>query len=230
MKKCLMILPFFLHGPSVFACISCNKLVRDGIYNTLFYPNLFAMLAAFAVLFIIVLALAKLATKRYTVRLANDPGLKEPAYAPLAAASAILGIGLGGFADGIVLHQILQWHEMLTNILPADTVVNKSINMFWDGIFHLFTWFTTMIGVWLLWRLLKKKNINRSGYLLSGGMLAGWGIFNIIEGIIDHHILGLHNVREIALNHDLWNYSFLTIGFLLVSIGLLLIRKGKKLW
>lgn len=26
----------------------------------------------------------------------------------------LLGIGFGGFVDGIVLHQLLQWHHMLT--------------------------------------------------------------------------------------------------------------------
>lgn len=31
------------------------------------------------------------------------------------AAGILLGLGLGGFFDGIVLHQILQWHHMLTD-------------------------------------------------------------------------------------------------------------------
>ena len=26
----------------------------------------------------------------------------------------LMGVGLGGFIDGILLHQILQWHHMLT--------------------------------------------------------------------------------------------------------------------
>jgi uncharacterized membrane protein len=30
------------------------------------------------------------------------------------APAFIMGLGLGGFIDGIVLHQILQWHHMLT--------------------------------------------------------------------------------------------------------------------
>lgn len=99
--------------------------------------------------------------------------------------------------------------------------------MFWDGIFQLFTLFTIVVGVILLCRLLKRQNINRSGNVLSGGMLAGWGIFNLVEGIIDHHILGLHNVRELTTDHDFWNYSFLLFGVILVIIGLLLIRKNE---
>src|SRR5215203_5499138 len=46
-------------------------------------------------------------------------------------------LGLGGFFDGIVLHQILQWHHMLTSAgYPADSVENLNINTFLDGIFH----------------------------------------------------------------------------------------------
>ncbi len=29
--------------------------------------------------------------------------------------ATILGVGLGGFVDGIVLHQVLQWHHMLSS-------------------------------------------------------------------------------------------------------------------
>lgn len=101
---------------------------------------------------------------------------------------------------------------MLTNKIPGDTVVNKSVNMFWDGIFHTFTLITTCIGIYLLWKLLNRTNINRSGYLLLGGMSMGWGLFNLVEGIIDHHILKLHNVRELSPDQDIWNYGFLALG------------------
>ncbi|RYF47809.1 MAG: DUF2243 domain-containing protein, partial [Cytophagaceae bacterium] len=101
----------------------------------------------------------------------------------------VIGIGLGGFIDGIVLHQILQWHEMLSAKIPNTEYVGKSINMFWDGIFHFFCLLVTLVGIVLLWKLLKRNDINRSGKLLSGGLLLGWGLFNIVEGVIDHHLL-----------------------------------------
>jgi len=194
----------------------------------MFYPNLLAMLSAFIVLFLIIFFFSRLATKRYKTRLINNPNVKELFTAPLASAAIVLGIGLGGFADGVVLHQILQWHEMLTNKIPADTLVNKSINMFWDGIFHLFTLGTTIAGAVLLWRLFKRENINQSAYVFIGGLLAGWGIFNLVEGIIDHHILGLHNVRELTADKVFWNYMFLVMGVVLVVVGMFLIKKGKQ--
>jgi uncharacterized membrane protein len=61
-----------------------------------------------------------------------------------------LGIGLGGFVDGIVLHQILQWHHMLTSEgdYPKTTVAGLETNTLWDGLFHAATWIAVAIGVW----------------------------------------------------------------------------------
>ena len=54
------------------------------------------------------------------------------------APGILLGIGLGGFVDGIVLHQILQWHHMLTSEgdYPPTTVAGLETNTLWDGLFH----------------------------------------------------------------------------------------------
>jgi uncharacterized membrane protein len=56
------------------------------------------------------------------------------------SAGILLGLGMGGFFDGIVLHQLLQWHHMLTSAgYPADSVPNLEVNTFWDGLFHAST-------------------------------------------------------------------------------------------
>ena len=57
---------------------------------------------------------------------------------PLIAAGTLLGIGMGGFVDGILFHQILQVHNMLSAKYPPTTLVNAEINMVWDGLFHAF--------------------------------------------------------------------------------------------
>ncbi len=80
----------------------------------------------------------------------------------LITASILLGIGLGGFLDGIILHQLLQVHSMLSAKLPQDTVVNVKISMFWDGVFHLFTWITTVSGLGVLWHLLLRVRALRT--------------------------------------------------------------------
>jgi uncharacterized membrane protein len=62
----------------------------------------------------------------------------------------LIGVGMSGFVDGIVLHQIAQWHHMLSNIVPPHTMEYKRVNMTWDGLFHALTWIVTLIGILLL--------------------------------------------------------------------------------
>ncbi|MBV8486876.1 MAG: DUF2243 domain-containing protein, partial [Planctomycetaceae bacterium] len=78
---------------------------------------------------------------------------------PLISAGTLLGVGLGGFVDGIVFHQILQVHNMLSGKYPATTLVNSEINMFWDGLFHAFCWIMTVLGVALLWRAGRRSEV-----------------------------------------------------------------------
>src|ERR687894_30198 len=103
---------------------------------------------------------------------------------PLIAAGTTLGIGLGGFLDGILFHQLLQLHNMLsarypkTGVDAATALVNIEINMFWDGLFHAFTWALTALGLALLWRAVKRADVPLQGRVLFGGMVFGWGLFN----------------------------------------------------
>lgn len=136
---------------------------------------------------------------------------------PLTRAGICLGVGLGGFLDGILFHQIFQVHSMLSARLPKDSVRNMEINMFWDGIFHSFTWIMTAIGVLLLFRAAFVRNILWSGHLLVGSMFLGWGLFNLIEGITNHHILHLHHVVE-SRGQSIYDLCFLLSGVVL-SIG-----------
>lgn len=134
--------------------------------------------------------------------------------------AVLLGIGLGGFLDGIVLHQLLQWHSMLSNVVPPTNLEAMHLNMFWDGVFHAATWIITLSGVMLLWR----SGIAGTTPPLRrfvGALLIGWGAFNLVEGVIDHHLLQLHNVREV-LDPAVWNIVFLALSLIILCIGLAL--------
>ncbi len=139
-------------------------------------------------------------------------------------AGILLGIGFGGFVDGIVLHQILQWHHMLTSegSYPATTVAGLEANTLADGLFHAAAWAFALAGVWKLHRA-PERGTRRQ---LIGLMLVGWGLFNLVEGLIDHQLLGLHHVRagDGELAYDL---AFLALGALLVAGGLSLARGGR---
>jgi uncharacterized membrane protein len=147
--------------------------------------------------------------------------------ASLRAPGIVLGLGLGGFVDGIVLHQILQWHNMLSDTArwAPTTVDNMEANMLADGLFHAATWILVTAGLWLLWRALR-EGAPGGGVELVGWMLAGWGIFNVAEGIVDHLILGIHHVRE-GGSELAWDLGFLAFGLALILAGWLLARSGE---
>lgn len=146
---------------------------------------------------------------------------------PLIAAGTLLGIGMGGFVDGILFHQILQIHSMLSAKLPKTSIVNVEVNMFWDGLFHAFTWMMTALGLAMLWRAGQKPEVPWSSRTFAGSLLLGWGIFNLVEGIIDHHILGIHHVVE-KLGLSIYDYLFLLVGAVFAFIGTLLVRQGRQ--
>lgn len=147
------------------------------------------------------------------------------------AAGIFLGLGLGGFFDGIILHQVLQWHHMLTSAgYPADTLGNLELNVMWDGFFHISTYIFTAIGMTLLWRKALQPHAPWSGKMLVGAILMGFGIFNLVEGVIDHHLLGIHHVNE-TVPPDQWIYwdlGFLVSGALMLIGGWLLLGAGQR--
>jgi uncharacterized membrane protein len=152
---------------------------------------------------------------------------------PLIAAGTMLGIGMGGFVDGIVFHQLLQVHNMLSAQYPTTgldaerLVVNLEINMFWDGLFHAFTWVMTALGLALLWKAVQRPDVPLSTRTFVGSLALGWGLFNLVEGIIDHHLLHIHHVTE-THNHLIWDLAFLASGLLLIGIGWTLIHAGRR--
>lgn len=137
----------------------------------------------------------------------------------------LLGLGLGGFVDGIILHQVLQWHHLLTSTgeHPPTTVEGLKVNILADGLFHGATWLLSVAGLIALWRIVRRDDVRHYGRSLFGWILAGWGIFNLVEGFVDHHILGIHHVRP-GPNEALYDIAFLLLGALLLGVGLALAR------
>ena len=149
-----------------------------------------------------------------------------PHRRPLLAAGLALGIGMGGFVDGILFHQILQLHNMLSARIPNTDYVGAKVNMVWDGLFHAGVWTITAVGIVLLWRAGRREGADLSGRLLIGALLMGWGLFNLVEGVIDHHLLQLHHVYE-PMGLSIWDYAFLAWGALMLLGGFSLIRQRR---
>jgi uncharacterized membrane protein len=127
-------------------------------------------------------------------------------------AALLLGVGLGGFLDGIVLHQILQWHQMLSAVVAPHSMEAMQRNMTADGLFHAATWIVTFAGVLLLWSAAAKTGRMPSWRELSGWLFLGWGWFNLIEGVVDHHLLELHHVRDLPAHVPFYDWLFLAVG------------------
>ena len=155
---------------------------------------------------------------------------RDPAPGPALsrASGLLLGLGLGGFVDGIVLHQVLQWHHVVSDVEghPVDTVAGLEVNTLADGFFHLGTWALVVAGSLsgvVAWRRGRQAP---SWSFHLGLLLLGWGIFNLVEGAVDHHLLGIHHVRDDLGGPVAWDVGFLVFGGLLVVAGWLLHRRG----
>ncbi|MCE6950639.1 DUF2243 domain-containing protein [Cereibacter sphaeroides] len=162
-----------------------------------------------------------------TLRSRSGP---QPAAFPLAA-GILLGLGLGGFFDGILLHQILQWHHMATSAgYPADSLGNLRLNTTLDGLFHLGTYLFTLGGLALLWRAARRTHVRWGVRPLVATLLMGFGLFNVVEGLVNHNILGLHHVNETVPREQWiwWDLGFLLWGALMLGGGWALWRRSPE--
>lgn len=129
-----------------------------------------------------------------------------------SAAGLCLGIAAGGFFDGILLHQLLQWHHLLSNLegAPFDDL---RFQIFADGLFHVATYLLAGVGLWLLWRRPRAPRF-------WGDLLIGFGLWHILDAVLVHWILGLHNIRVDAADPLVWDLAFFAIGIVAVVLGL----------
>jgi uncharacterized membrane protein len=149
--------------------------------------------------------------------------MQEAGRGSVIAASSVLGMGLGGLADGIIFHQLLQTHSMLSAKVDRTSIVGLETNMFWDGVFHASTWTLIALGLGLLWRSIHRKTVNVPTRILVGGLAIGLGLFNLVEGTINHHLLELHHVVENSASTR-FDWAFLAFGGVLVIVGRVLTR------
>ena len=172
-------------------------------------------------------------TTRAIDRRPEDARPRAAGRRSMVVPGVLLGLGLGGFVDGILLHQILQWHHMRSGDGPGGgesltTVGGLEANTIADGLFHTATWLLVVAGVFMLWDRSRANGGMRSWTELAGLLLIGWGVFNLVEGVIDHQILGIHHVRDDEGAPLGWDLGFLASGAVLVAVGWLMARPGGR--
>lgn len=132
----------------------------------------------------------------------------------------ILGVGAMGAIDEIVFHQVLQWHHFYSDTTTSRQIVS-------DGLLHLFTLTMLILGALRLWRERRRLADVVTDRPFGAGVLLGLGGFQLFNGIVDHKILRLHQIREDTddlLPYDLaWNVG----AVLLLVAGWLLWRRHR---
>ena len=152
----------------------------------------------------------------------------EKRRSPLIAAGVFMGAGLGGFVDGIILHQILQWHNMFSAQIPPNDLVSAKVNMFWDCLFHAAVWVMTAIGLNLLWRAGARRDVPWSGRTFFRLASCRLGIVQFDRRHDRSSDTGIHHVYEYTDNKLPWDLAFLASGAVLLLGGWSLIRSGQN--
>jgi uncharacterized membrane protein len=131
----------------------------------------------------------------------------------------LVGIGLAGTLDEVVLHQLLGWHHFYDRSTPTAGLVS-------DGLFHLFSTVVLVIG--LIQLVERRRTTQDPPRVALGGILLGAGAFNLYDGTIQHKLLGLHQVREGVPDNLPYDLGFLAIAATAVLAGALLLRHARQ--
>ncbi|MDQ0227528.1 putative membrane protein [Metabacillus niabensis] len=130
----------------------------------------------------------------------------------------LLGIGFVAFIDEAIFHQLLHWHHFYDKSVTAVGLIS-------DGLFHAFSWFATVAALFMY------ADVRRHHAYLKGvwwgGFFIGAGGFQLYDGIIQHKLMRIHQIRYDVniLPYDLtWNI----LAFLMVIVGIILMRSNKR--
>jgi len=134
----------------------------------------------------------------------------------------LLGFALGGFFDGILLHQVLQWHHLLSNV---NAVQEMRIQIMADGMFHLLMYVIAAVALVKLWRARVATTAAGAGHRLWGAALIGFGAWHIADGVFSHWVTGIHRIKIDSPNPLTWDLIwFLVFGVLPSFIGWWMLR------
>ncbi|MGF6274971.1 putative membrane protein [Massilia sp. UYP11] len=135
---------------------------------------------------------------------------------PWARWGAALGFALGGFFDGILLHQILQWHHLLSLVPGIDDL---RLQVLWDGYFHLLMYVVALAGLFGLWRAQRRGPV-AWGRPLAGALLVGFGAWHAVDALLSHWLLGIHRIRIDSPNPLSWDLLWLVaFGIAPLALG-----------
>lgn len=127
-----------------------------------------------------------------------------------AAAGILIGTALSGFFDGILLHQVLQWHHLLS-LVDSPAVQDIRVQILADGLFHLLMYIVAAIGLALLWKSHREFSTPDAARWLFGTVLLGFGLWNFVDVGLFHWIMRIHRIRVDVDNPMFWDVSWLIL-------------------
>ncbi|MFN3668957.1 MAG: DUF2243 domain-containing protein [Brevundimonas sp.] len=138
----------------------------------------------------------------------------------------MIGVALSGFFDGILLHQVLQWHHLLS-LVPGESIQRLTTQILADGLFHVLMYLIALAGGFWLWRRRDGLSAPGASRRLLIGVVAGFGAWNVIDVGLFHWILGIHHIRVDVTNPILWDAGWLVLfGLAPIAIALALARRS----
>jgi uncharacterized membrane protein len=141
-------------------------------------------------------------------------------------AGYLLGFALGGFFDGILLHQILQWHHLLSLVDGVGDVRNQVL---FDGVFHALMYVLAAVGLALLIRGGGDISLPDAGRWLIGSAMIGFGVWHILDSIASHWLFGIHRIKLDSPNPLMWDLIwFVAFGAVPLLVGVLMRRDSGR--
>jgi uncharacterized membrane protein len=136
----------------------------------------------------------------------------------------LIGFAISGFFDGILLHQVLQWHHLLSSV-EGEAFRDLRVQILADGLFHVKMYVIAIVGLALLWRARREFAAPLADRLLLSNALIGFSIWHVVDAVLSHWLLGIHHIRLEAENVLLWDLIwFFVFGVAFIAAGWLVRR------
>lgn len=133
----------------------------------------------------------------------------------------LFGFGVIAFIDEVVFHQLLHWHHFYDKS-------TRDIGLVSDGLFHAFSFFATIGSSFMLADLRRRNAFWLRRWV--GGILLGIGSFQLYDGIIQHKLMRLHQIRyNVAIAPYDWTWNLVALALLIAGIVITLQTSPRRM-
>jgi uncharacterized membrane protein len=136
----------------------------------------------------------------------------------LVVSGVLFGAGIAAsVVDLFLFHLVLQWHHFY-DLGTTEMAIAA------DGFFHAVAWGMTVAGLFLLVDARRRGEVRWPRW--TGAVLAGLGGFQLLDAVVNHKLLGIHQVRY---DVDLVPYDVAWIGSAIVvlAVGLVVLWRTR---